>query len=86
MAEFGAWVITNNWENKNPSQLAPNVIAADELTPESVAAKLAWCCAQYQPGRTAAVANLGAPVLRSEGDEFPFASDLVRSWRRTDCG
>jgi hypothetical protein len=85
MAEFGAWVITNNWENKNPSELAPNVIAADELTPESVAAKLAWCCAQHQPGRTAAVANL-APMLRSEGDEFPFGTDLVKLWRRADGG
>lgn len=79
MAEFGAWVITNRFENKNLATLAPNIISA-ESTPDAVAERLIWCCEQYQPGKTAAIANLN-PVFRGiEGDEFWFSHALAESW------
>jgi WsaF, C-terminal domain/WsaF, N-terminal domain len=80
MAEFGAWMVTNGFENKDLSSLAPNIISLDEVVPEAVALKLAWCCEQYQPGKTAAIAN-AAPVFRNDKEEFPFARHLANSWR-----
>jgi O-antigen biosynthesis protein len=80
MAEYGAWVITNKFENKNLSELVGNIISVDEPTPEVVAERLAWCCSQYQPDKTAVIANL-TPAFRSEEDEFPFVQTLVNSWR-----
>jgi len=82
MAEFGAWVVTNQFEYRKLSELPPSVICVDESTPEAVAERLAWCCEQYQPGQMAAVANL-PPVFKREGDEFPFVNDLMTSWRKT---
>jgi hypothetical protein len=79
MAEFGAWVVTNSFENKNLSTLSPNIVSVDDPTPAAVAERLSWCCDQYQPGRTAVLDNLG-PVFRGEGDGFPFAKALVSSW------
>ena len=81
MAEFGAWVITNQFEYRRTSELPPNVVCLEESTPEVVAKKLAWCCEQYQPGGMAAFANV-SPVFKAEGDEFPFLNDLMTSWRR----
>ena len=80
MAEFGAWVITNTFENKNLSKLSPNVISIDELTPETIAERLAWCCDQYEAGKASVLPNIN-PVFQAATDEFPFAQDLVRTWR-----
>jgi O-antigen biosynthesis protein len=84
MAEFGAWVVTNRFANKDPSILAPNIIGVDDVRPDEAAAKLAWCCEQYEPGRASVVANL-PPVFRPDGDEFPFAGKLVESWVVADA-
>ena len=81
MAEFGAWVITNKIASETPWDIAPNIISVDVPTPEAVAERISWCCSQYSPGRTAAVADV-SPVFRDEGDEFPFAQALVKSWCR----
>jgi hypothetical protein len=81
MAEFGAWTITNAFENKNLSLLAPNILSVDRLTPEAIAAKLEWSCQQYQSGRT--MEFLDSPrLLKGEVDEFPFTHALAQSWRR----
>jgi WsaF, C-terminal domain/WsaF, N-terminal domain len=82
MAEFGSWVVTNNFANKDLSQYYPNILSVSTLTPEEIADKLAWCCAQYREGLCAVVGDIPS-VLRSEGDEFPFVGDLARSWRTT---
>ena len=79
MAEFGAWVITNQFEYKKPTDLPANVFSLDQATPESVAHKLAWCCEQFHPGKTAVAPNLGS-VFRREGEEFPFVDSLLKSW------
>jgi hypothetical protein len=79
MAEFGAWVITNQFEYRKPEDLPPNVLALDEATPENVARKLIWCCNQFRPGATAVVPHLGA-VFRRDGAEFPFVDSLLKSW------
>jgi len=80
LAEFGAWAITNAFENKDLSALAPNIISVDPLTPEEIAAKLAWSCEQYRPAQTTVIADCPG-VFKSEGVEFPFAPALVESWR-----
>ena len=79
MAEFGAWVVTNRFANKDPALLAPSIIGVDGVWPEEAARKLAWCCGQYRPGKKSAIVDL-APLFRHDGDEFPFASELVKSW------
>ena len=79
MAEFGAWVIVNQFEYRKPEELPRNVVALDEVTPDSVAQKLVWCCDQFRPGATAVVPHLGA-VFRREGEEFPFVNSLLQSW------
>jgi O-antigen biosynthesis protein len=81
MAEFGAWVITNEIKNNDLSDLGPNIICVGEPTPQAVAEKLSWCCAQYRPGMGAVLANLPA-VFEDREDEFPSASELVRTWCR----
>jgi hypothetical protein len=79
MAEFGAWVVTNNFANKEPHLLAPSIIGVDEVWPDGTAKALTWCCKQYGEGKTSATVNL-ASVFKHEGEEFPFADTLVRSW------
>jgi len=79
MAEFGAWVITNKFENKHPTQLAPHIVCVDP-TPAAVAEKLTWCCEQYRPGQRTVSVN-GGVAYQGRGEEFPFASALVKSWR-----
>jgi O-antigen biosynthesis protein len=81
MAQFGAWVITNRFANKDPTQLAPNLIGVHELTAANIAAAISNCCSRYRDGKTAALANL-PPMMRSDGEEFPFAHSLVREWQR----
>jgi hypothetical protein len=80
MAEFGAWVVTNGFENKNLSEYSPNIISVEQPTPDTIAEKLAWCCSQYQPGKIAVVPQ-PSPVFRGAGDEFPFAPELLRALR-----
>jgi O-antigen biosynthesis protein len=79
MAEFGAWVVTNRFANKDLSLLAPSIIAVDEARADEAAEKLAWCCKEYRATKTAAIADL-SPVFSPEGEEFPFACRLVESW------
>ena len=79
MAEFGAWVIANQFEYRKPEDLPRNVLVLDEATPDNVARKLAWCCDQFRPDATAAVPHLGA-VFRRDGEEFPFVNSLLQSW------
>ena len=79
MAEFGAWVITNKIQNNDLSDLAPNILSVDEPTPQAVAEKLSWCCAQYRPEMNAVLPNL-PPVFEDRSDEFPSAPELVRTW------
>lgn len=82
MAEFGAWVITNGFENKDLSTLAENILTVAS-TPEAIAEKLTWCCEQYRPDATAFKANTANPssVFRGvEGNEFQFAHALAQSW------
>lgn len=79
MAEFGAWVVTNTFENKNLSSLARNIISVEELSPVEIAERLAWCCDQYQPGKTAVVHAL-PPVFNAADEEFPFTRELVAGW------
>jgi hypothetical protein len=81
MAEFGAWVITNQFEYRKPSELPRNVICVDEPTPERVAEQLALCCGQCQPSQ-ATVASEHPPIFKDHGDEFPFVTDLLKSWSR----
>jgi hypothetical protein len=83
IAEFGGWTITNKWRCKDPSIRSPNILCVDDSMPRSVAEALARCCDQYEPGKTAVMAGLGH-VFRSDGEEFPFASELAQSWLRTD--
>jgi len=80
MAEFGAWVVTNNFANKDISRYSPNILSVTTLTPEEIADKLAWCCAQYREGLCAVVEGIPS-VLRSEGDEFPFSATIANSLR-----
>lgn len=79
MAEFGAWVITNQFEYRNPEDLPRNVRTLDVVTPDEVATKLVWCCDQFRSNATAVVPHLG-PVFRRSGEEFPFVNSLLRSW------
>ena len=79
MAEFGAWVIANQFEYRRPEDLPRNVLALDEATPDNVARKLVWCCDQFRPGATAVVPRLSA-VFRRDEEEFPFLNSLLQSW------
>jgi O-antigen biosynthesis protein len=80
IAEFGAWSITNVTETRRPSELAPNVIGLDEVSPHCIAATLASCCSKYQPGR-ASVINSASSIFRQGGEEFEFVDDLTREWK-----
>ena len=80
MAEFGAWVVTNKFENNDLSDLAPNIVSVDEPTPRAVSQKLSLCCMQYRPGMSAVLENL-PEVFGDRDDEFPSASELVNDWR-----
>jgi hypothetical protein len=79
MAEFGAWVVTNRFANKNPALLSPNIIAVGDIWPTEAAKKLGWCCEQYRPNQTSVMPNL-APLFTSGEQEFPFAAALAASW------
>ena len=81
MAELGSWVITNKWKGKDPSRLAPNILAVNLPSPEAIAAQLLWSCERFEPGLESVVPDLPS-VLRSEGAEFPFLSELLAVW----CG
>jgi O-antigen biosynthesis protein len=83
MAEFGCWVVTNRNEHDDLADLAPNMACVEQPTPDAVAAKLAWCCSRYQPGKSSVIDNL-PPVFAVGDDEFPAAAALLGSWRRTD--
>jgi hypothetical protein len=80
MAEFGSWVITNKWKNKDPSVLSPAILAVDLPSPQAIAERMVWACDRYQNGRSSVSANL-PHVFRSEGEEFPFLSSLLGLWR-----
>ena len=79
MAEFGAWVITNKIENNDLSDIAPNIVSVDEPSPEAVAESLSWCCSQYKAGMSAVLPDL-PKIFEDREDEFPSASELVKSW------
>ncbi len=79
MAEFGAWVITNKIDDNDLSDLAPNILCADEPTPQGVAEQLSWCCMQYRSDMNAVIENL-PPIFNDRDDEFPNASELVKEW------
>lgn len=79
MAEFGAWVITNKFENKDLAHHAANIVSLGDIASDSIAARVAWCCDQFAPGKTAAIPGTPA-VFAHQTDEFPFVSDLLRSW------
>jgi WsaF, C-terminal domain/WsaF, N-terminal domain len=81
MAEFGAWVITNSFANKDLASQARNILTLSEPTPREAAARIAWCCDQYGPGVAAAVDGL-KPLFARDGAEFPFAGDLAAAWKQ----
>jgi hypothetical protein len=82
MADFGAWVITNTFENKDLSSYAASILSVTDMAPESIAERLRWCCEQYQPCRKRVLAE-PVNLFREMEDEFSFAPTLVRSW--VDC-
>jgi O-antigen biosynthesis protein len=84
MNEFRCWVITNGFENKDLSTRSKSVISLTEITPEDLAARLAWCCEHFRPGQVTAVES--DSLFSAAGDEFPFAAALVQSWCRATGG
>jgi O-antigen biosynthesis protein len=80
MAEFGALVVTNQFEYRKQAELPSSVFTVTPPTPSNIASELAWCCAQYPTDGTAAFAQ-AVDIFKSGGEEFPFVSELLRSWR-----
>jgi len=84
MAEFGAWVVTNTFANKNLSDRIPNILSVTEASPGVIAGRLAWCCSLYQSGCTAVLEKL-PPAFQSDTEEFPFWRELIQSWQTNAC-
>jgi len=79
MVDFGAWLVTNQFEYRRPADLPPNVLTIEEPTPENVARNLVLCCERYRPDRIVSIATLKS-VFNSDGEEFPFVPALMNSW------
>ncbi|MCW6509564.1 rhamnosyltransferase WsaF family glycosyltransferase [Lichenifustis flavocetrariae] len=74
MAEFGALVVTNTFDNKDLSQRVGNIRSVVETTPVALAAALQATCEEFS--RTTVPASAARAFLGGEV-EFPFLPDLV---------
>jgi hypothetical protein len=81
MAHFGMKVITNRFGNKDLSKLHDNIISLDELTPISIADKLANECLKFEEDPTIGlVGRTRIEDYLTDGDLFPFVDDLLTKY------
>ncbi|MEK5419683.1 hypothetical protein BSK49_14315 [Paenibacillus odorifer] len=75
MAHFGILVLTNNYENKNLSELHHNIYSLDNISPDSIAAQLTKLCTEFEGNKKAGDKESMADYL-SEGEQFLFIQEL----------
>ena len=80
LCEFGCWVVTNSFANKDLANLSPNIISLRHPAPEDLAKSVAWCCDQFEPGKPTVCENLRSVFPDSDADEFPFVDELSERW------
>ena len=79
MAQFGAWVIINSFQQWDTSSLSLNIVTLKDLYPTSIASTLSEYCLKYTDGATSATDD-HRPLFRVKGPEFPFVGELVEQW------
>ena len=77
MAHCGMLVLTNAFENKNPSAYHDNIVSVDRFTPERIAQELIGLCRRFD--EDPASGWYGKSRLErylSDEDQFPFIQDI----------
>jgi hypothetical protein len=78
MAHLGMLVLTNRFGGKDLSTWHANIVSTDDLSAESMAARLADLCRRFEadPGAGSAGRPL-RPEFTETGPQFPFAPELA---------